>query len=241
MVNTNNTTTPTHRSAVTKDIGPNLDRRNLLGKLGFGMIASTSLAGAAALAAPQEPGPSPELLRLIEEHRSATVAFVPARDRHAKADEIVRAATPDQLPFNNRYWKVVKFNEGVETCARNADFSASFMGDTQEDAIADLPASRQKQIKAALRGAKKDAERIIRNIFDRFEEIKRSSGIEDAERDLEWTGNGERNALKKLCQYQCVSLKEIYVRAEYLSGVDGERLTADCIVALLPASRKGEA
>jgi hypothetical protein len=223
-----------------KDIGPNLDRRNLLGKLGFGMVASTSPASATALAAPQEPGPSPDLLHMIEEHRSAAVTFVQARDRHAKAEEIVRAATPDLLPFGDRY-SPIKFSDGLERCVNRAGFLGSFQIPSQEDSIANLPASRQKQIKAALRGAKKDAERIIRNIFERVEEAKRTSGIEEAERDLEWTGSGERSALTKLCGYPCVSLREIQLRAEYLSGVDAERLTADCIVALLPTLRKEQA
>jgi hypothetical protein len=56
---------------------PNLNRRSALAKLGLGLAASSTLAVAPAVAAP-ESAVSPELLRLIEEHRAANNVYLQA-------------------------------------------------------------------------------------------------------------------------------------------------------------------
>jgi hypothetical protein len=53
---------------------PNLSRRSAVAKLGIGIVASTSLATASAIAAPSKAAIAPELLRLIEAHRAAYAA-----------------------------------------------------------------------------------------------------------------------------------------------------------------------
>jgi hypothetical protein len=98
---------------------------------------------------------------------------------------------------------------------------------------ASFPPKRQKQIKAAERGAQKDFAKIVRDIFAKAEEIRQSSGIDQAENALSWARDGEQAALTALCKFQCATLAEIRLRAEYLATVEAENVTADCVIASL--------
>ena len=104
-----------------------------------------------------------------------------------------------------------------------------------------LPAKRQKQIDAAMNGAMRDAEKIVMETFERRDRILESAGIEAAERDLASARDKDREAMTALCDFRCGSIKEVHVRADYLSTVDRRSLTPDSAIAALPISFSAEA
>ena len=69
---------------------PKLNRRSALAKLGLGIAATSTLATASAMAAPQKTAVSPELLRLIEAHQLAYAALDRAIHRESAAEEAYR-------------------------------------------------------------------------------------------------------------------------------------------------------
>jgi hypothetical protein len=77
---------------------PNLNRRSALARHGLGIAASAAM-GTATIAASAETTAAPELLRLIQAHRSANAAYIKAKERHADAGEIC-ATAPTHIPFS---------------------------------------------------------------------------------------------------------------------------------------------
>jgi hypothetical protein len=72
---------------------------------------------------------------------------------------------------------------------------------------------------------------------------RQSSGLYDAELDVDRASNAERDALMAVCSYRCTTLKETRLKAECLSGDHrlGELLDERHVEALLQSFCKGGA
>jgi hypothetical protein len=138
-----------------------------------------------------------------------------------------------RIPFSWETGKKMPLSNGLDKCLANAKFLVCIRIISSSDAHSILSPQRQKQIKAAKRGAQKDAAKIVRDVFARAEEIRQSSGIAQAENALSSARDGEQAALTALCKLQCATLAEIRLRAEYLATVEAENVTADCVIASL--------
>ncbi len=216
---------------------PTINRRSALAKLGLGLAASSALAVTSAVAAPD--AVSPELLRLIEAHKAANEVYLHAHDRHAEAVAICDTA-PTHLPFSWPYKgsEHLEMSKGLEASLNNVRFLIGWRAaDELNVAHRGLPEKRQKQIAAAYRGAVKDAEKIVIETFERRARILQSSGIEAAESDLASARAEDQDAMTALCDFRCVTLKEVQTRADYLSTLDSRSLMSASAIAVLPTSR----
>jgi hypothetical protein len=129
-------------------------------------------------------------------------------------------------------------SKGLESSLSNIRFLIGWRGDDELNvAHRGLPEKRQKQIAAAYRGAVKDAEKIVIETFDRRARILQSSGIEVAETDLASARDKDREAMTALCDFRCATLKEVHLRADYLSALDSRSLMSASAIAVLPTSR----
>ncbi|ACK51709.1 hypothetical protein Msil_2790 [Methylocella silvestris BL2] len=207
-----------------------------------GSAAAVFGAVTAAAAASVAPEVSPELDHLIAVHRHAHAAFLAARERHIEAERVC-ATAPKCLPFTWDGKTPIRLSSDQEEGLIHAAQTIIGLGSAglSSPAVLALSEKRRKQITAAIKGARKDITKVVRDAFAKVEEIRRSSGIEEAERDLVWARDGEQNALKALCGFKCATLAEVNHRADYLVTVGPENITADAIVAMLPTNYKREA
>lgn len=213
----------------------------------FGFTAAAS-ASSASSAAAQEAGVSTELRELIERHRAAAVAHLEAKERHAQTQVKFKEALPSRVPFSGWYEDLERRgvqepqpldHPGLQNCLDRAriEFKLGFCANA---AIAELPAARQKQISTALKGGRKDAERIIRGAFDQAKEARRASGVDEAAAELEHAEGAEREALAALCGFRCATVNDVNLRAEYLAAIDRARLPIADVAAALAGPHVAE-
>ncbi|VTZ27241.1 conserved hypothetical protein [Methylocella tundrae] len=228
---------------------PNLNRRSALAKLGMGIAGGASLATIAA-AAPVEAAVSSELLRLIEAHRSAHDALTRAVTRCDEAEVSYNGIRPS-IPFKDMWagkeygadYKPLDISLGVDECKsrviRSLDWSDRIGGGIDEFASP----KRLKQLQAARKAIKNDAFAVIDAAFAEDEAARQSSGFAAAKRDVDQASDAEDEALTALCAYRCATLKEVQIKADYLSAdhIEVEWFEERHFKALLQASRKMEA
>lgn len=220
----------------------NPTRRAALAKLGLGLATSTSLAAAAAIAAP-EAAVSPELLRLIEAHRTAYAAYKEAFARSESAKKRYDAARPPwNFPIKDIYGepncRKLSMLHGPEGCKTRFLENLDWREDTIRAIGEDFATpKRQKQLKAAFRAIKKDGLAMIDASFAQDEAARIASGYDAAHRAESWALQESDDALLAICSYRCRSLAEMRLKGDYLASENpGIEEMEEHVKALLQSS-----
>lgn len=226
---------------------PNLNRRSALAKLGLGLAASASLA-ATAMAAP-DAGVSPELLRLIDEHRAAFAAEKEAKRWREEAEHAYGAAAPEPLPFKDidarprdyhgKEHFPLSISLGLERCRERFLSNLAFREIMSRDIFDLATPKRAKQLSASMKALKKEGLALIDATFAEAETARQSSGLAAAEAECERASAAEGAAVAALCAFRRQTLAETRLRGGYLASdhLGADALTWEHIEALLQSSR----
>ena len=206
-------------------------RRSILaGMAGAAMLPTAAMAGTVAPAA----AASPDLYRLIEDHRTAYRALEEAIDREQAFETAYDDVYSDPVIVPSLLGGGLGMSNGHEVCKKQ--IAAGY--ETQRERLTQLARvapDLAEQVRAVMDAKEAENMTLVDRVFAEEEARREAFGWAAAKRDSEAASDAEIAAAMAICAYPCGTIEEARIRAEYLATapIFSDGLQPDQVEALL--------